>query len=444
MKIIFYTAEDVGAAGKPLEFALYIDSDCQENTGQKRRAQGFDYRVRYDLSHGRASVLTWNSENRRWDWSNSVTINGLVDKNSVTMWLPYEVLGDDVTQFCWFGEMVNTSELYHPEPPAEQVPDRKAPELTTFKIVPSKISTEVQTFGQQAQVQAQSPAAQPITGNFIDVGDEWNFLPGWSEPSSNWKSLNFDDGEWYSGPTSIGYGPGKYATNLSSIIELQDENQPALVQHTDPDARMVFAALPSGTDNDSVYMRHIFTITDLDPAAIDQLDLTIQYKGGFVAYLNGVEVARRGLGSAGSAVPFDTLATEEGPDQARTIDLNDYRSLLTSGPNVLAIQAHRADDFAELLVKPRLSWRINAAQPNSSSNSSPNPTEPELTQAPLAPPSITDITGKLAVPIDNGQGYYDVHVFSIPDGKLLTTVTNARQPNLRYDGQRMLVNREGG
>ncbi|MCB0166216.1 MAG: PD40 domain-containing protein [Anaerolineae bacterium] len=440
LKIIFYTAEDVGAAGKPLEFALYIDSDCQENTGQRRRAQGFDYRVRYDLSQGQASVLTWNSENRRWDWPNSININGLVDKNSVTMWLPYDLIGADVKQFCWFGEMVNTSEQYHPEPPAEQVPDRKAPELTTYKIVPSNISTEVQTYTQPAPA---AVSTKPITGNFINVGDEWNFLPGWSEPPRNWRSLNFDDGEWYSGPTSIGYGPGKYATDLSRIIELQDEDQPALVEHTDPDARMVFAALPSGTDNDSVFLRHIFTVTDLEPTAIDQLDLTIQYKGGFVAYLNGVEVARRGLGTAGSAVPFDTLATVDSPDQAQTISLNESRSLLTSGPNVLAIQVHRTADDAELLVKPSLSWRVDPAQLNVST-SSPSLAEPVLTPATPAPPSITEITGKIAVPLDNGQGYYDVHVFSIPDGELLTTVPNARQPNLRYDGQRMLVNREGG
>jgi len=53
------------------------------------------------------------------------------------------------------------------------------------------------------------------------------------------------------------------------------------------------------------------------------------------------------------------------------------------------------------------------------------------------------ITGKLAVPLDNGQGFYDIHVFSIPDGQEIISIPNARQPHFRVDGQRMLANGEG-
>jgi Tol biopolymer transport system component len=67
----------------------------------------------------------------------------------------------------------------------------------------------------------------------------------------------------------------------------------------------------------------------------------------------------------------------------------------------------------------------------------PAPVPPEI-------PSFADISGKLAVPISNEWALYDVYVFSLPDGKEMAKVSNARQPNFRFDGQRMLINHEGG
>ncbi|MBE7552580.1 MAG: PD40 domain-containing protein [Anaerolineales bacterium] len=58
-------------------------------------------------------------------------------------------------------------------------------------------------------------------------------------------------------------------------------------------------------------------------------------------------------------------------------------------------------------------------------------------------PAITPITGKIAIPLDNGRIHYDVHLYNLPDGRELFVIPNARQPNLRFDGQRILVNREG-
>ena len=63
---------------------------------------------------------------------------------------------------------------------------------------------------------------------------------------------------------------------------------------------------------------------------------------------------------------------------------------------------------------------------------------------PASPSQLTDINGKIAVPLDNGQDRYDVHIFSLPEGQEIAKISNARQPNFRLDGQRMLINREGG
>ena len=73
---------------------------------------------------------------------------------------------------------------------------------------------------------------------------------------------------------------------------------------------------------------------------------------------------------------------------------------------------------------------------------------PVITSTPTvisaSPPVTGPISGKLAVPLINGQGVYDVHIFSMPDGREIATISNARQPNFRFDGQRLLLNREGG
>jgi hypothetical protein len=103
----------------------------------------------------------------------------------------------------------------------------------------------------------------------------------------------------------------------------------------------------------SAYIRVPFNISSL-PALATGLKLRVQYDDGFVAYLNGVEVARRN-----APVILDDLATAEKdrPDAAalaaETIDLTAYIGLLRPGGNVLAFQALNSDANAErFLLNP--------------------------------------------------------------------------------------------
>lgn len=61
--------------------------------------------------------------------------------------------------------------------------------------------------------------------------------------------------------------------------------------------------------------------------------------------------------------------------------------------------------------------------------------------SPLADPN--PIQGKLAFPVDGGDVTYDVYIVSMPDGMEIARIENARQPDFRPDGQRLLINREG-
>lgn len=65
-----------------------------------------------------------------------------------------------------------------------------------------------------------------------------------------------------------------------------------------------------------------------------------------------------------------------------------------------------------------------------------------LIPAPVS--SATGLEGRIAVPLDNGQGFYDVHIFAVPAGQETGRIPSARQPKFHLDGQRLLVNHEGG
>ncbi|HXW01199.1 MAG TPA: hypothetical protein VEC93_22500, partial [Anaerolineae bacterium] len=120
---------------------------------------------------------------------------------------------------------------------------------------------------------------------------------------------------------------------------------------------------------------------------------------------------------------------------------------LVNGDNLLAIQVQRSLDDPRFSMAPKLRWLSNPAkvQPtNEPAVTTATPTETVAPAAPVALPQLTDISGKLAVPIDNGQGFYDVYIFSLPAGQEIAKIPYARQPNFHFDGQRLLINREGG
>jgi hypothetical protein len=97
-----------------------------------------------------------------------------------------------------------------------------------------------------------------------------------------------------------------------------------------------------------------------------------------------------------------------------------------------------------LYVAPRLTWQYNPQGPTTAANTPVEVAVDVPLTTPTTPPSLAEISGKLAVPLDNGRIAYDVHIFALPGGQELAKISNARQPNFRFDGQRLLINREGG
>ncbi len=143
-------------------------------------------------------------------------------------------------------------------------------------------------------------------------GDEWAYFKGTEEPPAEWTLLDFDDSQWLTGPTGIGYSDGDDATVLS-------------------DMRYTYV---------SVYARKVFTVAE--PNDVTRLLLSMDYDDSFVAYLNGVEVARKNV--TGNPPTYDLPADSDhesswngsNPVEFFQIDTN----LLVTGKNVLAIQGH--------------------------------------------------------------------------------------------------------
>lgn len=147
----------------------------------------------------------------------------------------------------------------------------------------------------------------------IDIGDEWKYVLPKSELGPNWKSNGFNDTDWLTGKSGFGYGDD----DDSTIIE------PSM----------------------SVFIRKKFSVSDI--INFRQAYLHMDFDDGFVAYLNGVEIARSNIGSEGIPPQYNQAANNYdhealmyngGVPDKFLID-SVYMHLL-EGENILAIQIH--------------------------------------------------------------------------------------------------------
>ena len=117
--------------------------------------------------------------------------------------------------------------------------------------------------------------------------------------------------------------------------------------------------------NASAYLRFPFAVTD--PSAFEFLTLRMKYDAGFIAYLNGFEVASA---NAPAAPAWNSSATAARLDSEaihfEEFNLSGFLSLLQVGTNVLAIHGlnENATD-ADFLILPELQAISQTADPTS-------------------------------------------------------------------------------
>lgn len=143
----------------------------------------------------------------------------------------------------------------------------------------------------------------------------WKYFLGTVNPPANWPDITFNDASWLTGIGGIGYGDGDDSTITPPIT--------------------------------SVFMRTSFNIADTSkiPTAL----LFLDYDDGFVAYLNGVEIARANIGIYGDRPNFNTWAYDE--HEATVYSTGNFSgayfvspevvdAAIKPGVNVFSIQVH--------------------------------------------------------------------------------------------------------
>jgi hypothetical protein len=151
----------------------------------------------------------------------------------------------------------------------------------------------------------------------VPIGASWRWFKGRAEPSSPpeaWRQPGFNDWGWALAPSGFAFDYWGY------------------------EATVIY---DSPRDYSSVYFRRQFSVDN--PTNITWLILRVGYDGGFVAYLNGVEILRRGLpGEPGGTVPHDAPAEYHAGGTPEELDVTPFAPLLTPGFNTLAIQWHNS------------------------------------------------------------------------------------------------------
>lgn len=151
----------------------------------------------------------------------------------------------------------------------------------------------------------------------VYAANPWRYFSNLPGPPPNWRYASFDDSGWLQGIGGIGYGDGDDSTVIAPTS--------------------------------AVFMRRTFSWNDTSRLALGIV--MIDYDDAFVAYINGVEVARSNVGIEGDFPGPAMLAYDEheaslytgGGPEFFIIDRTKLLSAMRPGNNVLAIQAHNVD-----------------------------------------------------------------------------------------------------
>lgn len=172
--------------------------------------------------------------------------------------------------------------------------------------------------------------------NLVNHGDNFAYAIGSESIPTNWKTLGFDDSSWLTGPSGFGYGD-------------------------DDDATIV------GDGTISVFVRKVVSINNINDLV--ELILHLDYDDGFVAYLNGVEIARANLGTPNTDVPYNQTADvyiepfmTQGLAPVR-FGITNFKDIVNEGDNVLSIQVHNnSNTSSDLTLIPFLSAGYSSSQ----------------------------------------------------------------------------------
>ena len=172
----------------------------------------------------------------------------------------------------------------------------------------------------------------------VPVGDEtfrlrphapFHYFLGFEEPPVDWAQPGFDDSSWLIGKAGFGWSD---SDDVTEIVEF------------------------TSTDLASMYIRTEFIVGN--PTALPPLYLKMLYDDAFVAYINGVEIARSTntngtphlVGSPPLHDQYSSGSHEAGIPEYFAIPA----ALMQAGLNTLAIQGHDAPNNGDFTLDPSI------------------------------------------------------------------------------------------
>jgi hypothetical protein len=184
--------------------------------------------------------------------------------------------------------------------------------------------SELELFAARGSFTAFSAASFRLVGDIAQGGLQVG-------EGSIWFTNSFDDSSWQLGAGGVGYERGSGYESLFQI---------------DVGAQMYKI---TGT----CYIRIPFTMPDV---AYSNLVLKVRYDDGFIAYLNGAEVARRNFTGEPQ---WNSVGSVDNPDAAAvgqtSIDISEYAGLLGPGANLLALHGLNGTiDSSDFLISAEL------------------------------------------------------------------------------------------
>lgn len=225
--------------------------------------------------------------------------------------------------------------------------------------------------------------------------DTWKYLLPTTSVPNTWTSITFDDSSWLTAQGGFGFG--------------------------DNDDGTVIWTSSTSTIPSSVYIRKVFNIIDI--SKITSSVFQIDYDDAFVAYLNGIEIARAGLTSQFPA--FNEFGSNHeatmyngGMPESFVLDKVDLKSILKNGENVLCVQVHNSYvSSTDMSASAFLSFGIldnsTLFRATPSWFIEPKPTEPFSTKLPIviidSPSPILNepkVTATMKI-IHNSEGNYN-------------------------------------
>ena len=166
---------------------------------------------------------------------------------------------------------------------------------------------------------------------------------------SSWTDQNFNDSAWTSGTGGVGFERG---SGYEAFFDI------------DVEADM-------HTQSSSCLIRIPFTVAPGALNGINSARLRLRFDDGYVAYLNGTEIARENFTGTPNG---DSNASVNHSDAAAIVlqnfDISSHLGLLNEGQNLLAIHGlNQSDNSSDFLISAEL--EVSETQPGSSGNISP-------------------------------------------------------------------------